>query len=406
LARICVIGGGSAGEEAAVEADLRGGEVTIFEPRADQEPLWRSWPELISQSLTKGGPPNGLRKSSISVVKVEAKSAGPGFVTLSNGDKLPFDSIIVATGSRFRPALFPGARKPGVFVLDGAEKYQELGRACPSMDEAVVVGEGYRGLEVADRLCSAGVKVLLVISCWQHEAPAPVVVDVIEDAARERGIEIQRGEVSKAVGNGRVEGLVVCGSVIPCDTVIVTPPRVPNPIHTSLKLGPTGAVEVDSAMRASEPSTFAAGGCAELRGSILGSGTLTEEPSLSGRIAGSNSAGSTHSIGGTRVDHLHAFGLGWSRIGRRTAPSLAFGNQVETVSRRWGPASACVITHERISERVVGVESIQPSASSFTGLPPLTAGITLEGLAYGLGSSDISQISDTARLGLREWQRS
>jgi NADPH-dependent 2,4-dienoyl-CoA reductase/sulfur reductase-like enzyme len=406
LVRICVIGGGSAGEEAAIEADLRGAEVTLVERKADLDPPWKSWPELISPSLAIGGLLHGRRKPSMSVLAAEARSAGSGFVTLSRGDRLEFDSIIVATGSRFKPVLFPGARKPGVSILDGAEKYEELGRSCPSIDVAIVAGEGYRGLEVADRLCSFGVKVLLVISCWQYGAPAPLVADVIEEAARERGIEIRRGEVSRAVGNGRVEAVLAGGSIFPCDAVIVASPRVPNPIHSSLRLGKTGAVEVDGAMRTSEPSTFAAGGCAELKGSILGSGILAAEPTLSGRIAGSNSTGSTHSIGGERIEQLHVFGLGWSRIGRRRGPPVPFGNQVETISQRWGPDSACVITHEKPSERVVGVESIQPSASSPAGLPPLTAGITLEALAYGLGLSDISQISETARLGLREWRKS
>jgi len=340
------------------------------------------------------------------VLTAEAKSAGPSFVTLSNDDRIRFDSIIVATGSRYKPVPFSGTRKPGVLVLDGAEKYEELGRACPSMDEAVIVGEGYRGLEVADRLCCFGVKAILMISCWQYEAPAPLVVDVIEDAAREKGIEVQRVSVSRAVGNFRVEAVVAGGSVIPCDTVIVVPPRLPNPVRSLLRLGRTGAVEVDRAMRTCEPSMFAAGGCAELKGSILGSGALTSEPSLSGRIAGSNSTGSAHSIGGARIAQLRVFGLGWSRIGRRAGLPMAFGNQVETVSRRWSPASACVITHERFSEKVVGVESIQPTASSPVGLPPLAAGVTLEALAYGLGSSDISQISETARLGFREWRKS
>ena len=405
MVRICVIGGGSTGEEAASEADLRGADVTIVERLDDQQPPWKSWPELISQYPANRGL-NGRRKSFMSMLTTEAKSAGPSFVTLSNGDRLGFDSIIIATGSRFKPVPFPGARKPGVFILDGAEKYEELGRACPSIDEAVVLGEGYRGLEVADRLCSFGVEVLLMISCWQHEAPAPVVVDVIEDAARERGIEIRRGGVSKAVGNGRVEAVVADGSVIPCDTLIVTPPRVPNPVLSSLRLEQTGAVEVDGAMKTSERSMFAAGGCAELKGSFLGSGALTAEPSLSGRIAGSSSTGSTRSIGETRIDQLRVFGLGWSRVRRRTGSPEAFRNRVATVSHRWGPSSACVIVHERFSERVVGVESIEPSASSPAGLPPLAAGATLEALAYGLGSSDISQITETAWLGLREWRKS
>ena len=406
MVRVCVIGGGSAGEEAAFEADRLGAQVTIVERKPEKDPPWKSWPGLISPSLPKGELFHNRRRSSVNILMMEAKSAGSNSVTVYDGTTLRFDSIVLATGSRFKPAPFLGDRKPGVLILDGPEKYEELGRAFRRMDRAVVVGEGFRGLEVADRLRNSGIKVLLIIWGWQHEAPSPMAVDVIVDAARESGVEIQRGRVSKAVGNGRVEAVVVGGSVIPCGAVIVVPLRAPNPLHSSLTLGDSGAVAVDGTMRTSEPSVFAAGGCAELKGSLLGSGTLTAEPFLSGRIAGSNSAGSTHSIGGSRIDELRVFGLWWSRIGRRGGAGIAFGNKAEAVSRRWGPGSACVIMHERFSERVVGVESIQPSESTPAGLPPLSAGVTLEALAYGLGLSDISQISETARLGLRKWRKS
>ncbi|HUK79161.1 MAG TPA: hypothetical protein VLU91_00680 [Nitrososphaerales archaeon] len=52
---MCIIGGGTAGEEAASEADMRGAHVTIVEKRHASEPPWRSWPELISRSPTKEG---------------------------------------------------------------------------------------------------------------------------------------------------------------------------------------------------------------------------------------------------------------------------------------------------------------------------------------------------------------
>jgi NADPH-dependent 2,4-dienoyl-CoA reductase/sulfur reductase-like enzyme len=337
------------------------------------------------------------------VLNEEASAAGPGFVTLSGGSRLRFDCVIVATGTRFEPFALPGSRKAGVFVLDGADKYDQLGRACASMDVAVVVGEGYRGLEVADRLSSRGTRVRLMISCWQCEPPSPVVLEVIEDAARESGAEIKRGEISRVAGNGAVEAAVAGGSVVPCDAVVVVPPRTPNPVHASVELGHGGAIEVDRRMRASAPSVFAAGGCAELKGSAPGSLSLSAEPFLSGRIAGSNCAGSAHSIGGTRVDELRAFRLRWSRIGPREGAPAALSKQAATVSRRWGSDCACSIAHEKFTERVVGVESIQPWASSPAGLPPLAAGVTLEALAFGLGSSDISPISETARLGLREW---
>jgi NADPH-dependent 2,4-dienoyl-CoA reductase/sulfur reductase-like enzyme len=406
LVSVCVIGGGTAGEEAAFEAGLRGAAVTIVERRNNRGTPWRSWPELISHPGENPRPVDGRRDSPPLVLTAEVRSAGPGYVVLTRGDRLHFDFIIVTTGARFGPVGFPGFRKAGVIVLDGEEDYAELGRASSSADRIIVVGEGYRGLEVAERLSGKGAKVLLLISCWQRSAPSQVALEVIEDVARDEGVEVRRGDVTKAVGNGRVEAAVAGGSVFPCDILAVVPPRAPSPIHSQLKLGRNGGVAVDGTMRTSESTMFAAGGCAELNGEALGSGSLDAEPSRSGRIAGSNCMGSRHSIGETRVDELHVFGLRWSRVRKRAGAGGAFGRPVEIVSRRWGQASACAIAHEKTSERVVLVESIQPSASSPAGLPPLVAGVTLEALAYGLGSSDISPISETARLGLREWPRS
>jgi NADPH-dependent 2,4-dienoyl-CoA reductase/sulfur reductase-like enzyme len=406
LVRVCVVGGGTAGEEAAFEAGRGGADATIVEKRHVPEPPWRSWPGLISGSPAVAGFVGGPRGSSPRVVKDEASAVGPGFVALSAGGRIRFDSVIIATGTRFAAATFPGIRKAGVFVLDDAERYTEVGRACTSLESVVVTGEGYRGLEVADRLSSRGVRVSLIISCWQCEPPSPVALEVIEDVARDRGTEVRRGEVSRVVGNGGVEGVVAGGFVVPCEAVVVAPPRVPNPVRASVRLGSAGAIEVDRGMRTSDPSLLAAGGCAEVKGGPPGSGVLNAEPSLSGRIAGSNCTGSWHSIGGTKTDELHVFGLRWSRTGRREWTSGALGSQAETVSRRWCSDCACAISHQRFSETVTRVESIQPSASSPAGFPPLGAGVTLEALAFGLGSSDISPISETARLGLREWPKS
>jgi len=382
LVSVCVVGRGASGEEAALEAGIRGADVTIVESRPSPAAPWRSWPELIH-----GSPAEGFRtwRSSWTpkVLNEEASAAGPGFVTLRRGHRLRFDAVVIATGIRFKPPTFPGARKPGVFVLDCQEKYEELGRACASLDVAVVTGEGYRGLEVADRLSSLGVKVHLVISCWQREPPSPVVLAVIEDVARERGTEIQRGDVSRAVGTGGVEAAVAMGSVVPCDAIVFAPPHLPNPVRAALDLGQAGGIEVDRGMRASEPHVFAAGGCAELKGRSPGSGTLNAEPSLSGRIAGSNCTGSARSIGATRAEEMGVFGLRWSRVGIRRGPFPAVGTQAATVSRRWGPDSACSITHQRLSERVLRMESIEPASHPPAGLPPVGASVTLEEMALG-----------------------
>jgi hypothetical protein len=200
---------------------------------------------------------------------------------------------------------------------------------------------------------------------------------------------------------------VLANRIAASSTVVVIPPRVPRVVHSDLRLGPEGGLEVDEAMRTSGSGVFAAGGCAELRDSTASYRTLEEDARLSGRLAGSNCVGARYALDGAPHEDIHAFGLRWTRVGIGPAASRDSGREVDTVSHRWGPATACSIVHEKVTERVVGVEWVQPEGAPQAGCPPLSSWVTLETLAYGgLGSTDISALSETARLGLSEWPRS
>lgn len=406
-----MIGGGTAGTEAALEAASMGAEVTVIDRLDTPEPSWKAWPDLISPPPGGREPTvfHGLRHrhASASTLTSEVRSASPGAVTTSDGRKVGFDSVVVAIGCSFEPASLQGSRKPGVYILDGAWKYAELERAISSPRGVVVAGEGFRGLEAAERLGGHERRVTLIISNWQWEAPSPVAFGVIVDAAKEKGIRVLRGSLARAVGSGAVEAVVADGAVVPCDALVIVPRRVPRTIPMEAKRGPRGGLLVDRFLKTSAESAYAAGGCAELESSIPPPATLEREAGLSGRIAGSNCMGAKHAVGMVRFNELVAFGLGWTRVGMGPVSARATGFAVNVVERRWGHTSACCIAYERFTGRVMGVESVEATEVRQVSLSPLASGATLRTLAYsGLGSSDISLISETARLGIGDWPRS
>ena len=397
MTRVCVAGGGTAGLQAAAEASRLGSDVTVVEKEETPDLPWRDLPDLIRPIYGYSGPPPAPpRSAAVRVLTSEATSCKAGLVRTSRGDER-CDMVVLATGSAFEPPAFRGSRKPGVHLLDSQRSYRDLGKESGPLERVVVAGEGGRSLEVADRL-AGGRSITVVISHWQCGPPSRPVFDAISEAAKERRVSLASGVLTDAVGTGRVEAAVVEGEVLPCDSVVSVPRRLPRVPPTGARLGRTGAVLVGRDLAAGAPGTFAAGGCAEVEG-VGPPSTLAGEPSSSGRIAGANCLGGGLSLGPTWSAESLLFGLRWVRMkprqmgGRRPCDRAAV--------RRTGKGAACEIVYDRRSGRVMEIEFIQTISSRVVCEVPPPPDLSLRALAYGgTGSSDISLISETARLGL------
>jgi hypothetical protein len=256
-------------------------------------------------------------------------------------------------------------------------------------------------MQVADRLSGDGRNILAVVARWRHGAPSPDVLEILERAADYNGVTIASGEVTQAVGEGSVEAVVVGGSVTPSDALVAIPGRVPRLIPTNARIGRCGGWSVDLSLHTSSPPILAAGGCAECFRPGSRPRLLDEEPATSGRIAGANSMGCNLSVGLTTKWEVSAFGVRWSGVEFEPFVGESDRAPLGTVSRKSGLA-ACTITFERSRGRILRVEWAQPEESQLEGPAFSSAVPSLRSIAYG-SSSDISLVSDTARLGLRIW---
>jgi thioredoxin reductase len=405
-----VVGGGTAGMEAAREVAMAGGDAMVVERSEGPKIPWKRWPELISKARESEERMLASRTAGIATVvaPVEVRSIVPGAASTADGRKLCAERIVVATGSGFEPTIMPGSGKPGVTTLDRPGKYVELGLALGAVSVAVVQGEGRRGLAVAERLGGGGRKVKLLISNWQDEEPSPPILAVLSQAAEDEGISIARGRVDRAIGWGALEGVITAGKVVPCDTLALVPRRVPSTVTTPGGPGRLGGISVDMNMRTGVHGVYAAGGCAELEAGLPPSATLGGEAASSGRIAGANSMGQNLTIGFARFMEVVLFGLRWLRVGVGHSSSRGLGTKVGVVGRRWDSSSACTIFYDERSGKVVGLETVEEVTSlSHEILSVVSGSASLRTMAYGgaSGSSDISLVSDTARLGLQSWSR-
>ncbi|MGY4369293.1 nitrite reductase/ring-hydroxylating ferredoxin subunit [Bradyrhizobium sp. LB1.3] len=86
---------------------------------------------------------------STKVAAIEAKTRG---VTLGNGDRLPFDRLLLATGAEPVRLQIPGADQPHVYTLRSVADSRAIVKAAGSAKRALVIGASFIGLEVAASL--------------------------------------------------------------------------------------------------------------------------------------------------------------------------------------------------------------------------------------------------------------
>jgi len=191
---------------------------------------------------------------------------------LEDGKALGYDRLLLAVGSKGRPAPWPGAAGPGLHYFVNLRDLEGLDGAAKAGQRAVVIGGGLIGVEVAEILKHRGLHVSFVIrENWYF----PLALDSNESALvaehmRHEGVEVRLGGnvggISRSL-EGRVRGVMVDGKELPCDLVVASIGVVPNTafLKTSgLSLSTGGAIEADDALRASAPEVWTAGDCANV----------------------------------------------------------------------------------------------------------------------------------------------
>ncbi|GAA4603027.1 nitrite reductase large subunit NirB [Actinoallomurus liliacearum] len=193
------------------------------------------------------------------------------------GETLPYDALVLATGSvPFVPPV-PGAEH--AFVYRTIEDLDAL-RVAASGDltmsrraAGVVVGGGLLGLEAARALQGLGLDTHVVeVAPWLM----PRQLDEGGGAMLRRHIEALGMTVHTGVGLERVEpGAVrLAGDVVLAADVVVfsagVRPRDDLARAAGLPVGPRGGVVVDDACRTEDPRVFAIGECALAGGMVYG----------------------------------------------------------------------------------------------------------------------------------------
>ncbi len=407
MRRVCVVGAGGAGFEAARESALRGCRVTVAEVHGTP-------PDLEGGLyLGPGSAPGRLDALMALGVEVEpsaVRGVDPSGRVMGTCGGPWFDSVVIATGRASSPQSFAGWRMPGVFHFDAAGSYPALRDAMHSLSRAVVAGGSTAYIRVADRLADAGVETTFVFDESSFGARLePLTRARLLDAAKKRGLGLVEGRVERVIGSRGVEAAAVSGRVIPCEAVVVEPDTSPrHPIADWLALGDHGGIVVGDRMQTNSGSVLAAGTCAEFRLGTRSFQVSGGAPSAaSGRVAGANASGAALAFEPVPLAETKVFGLRLLCVGLTEVEAHASGVEASSASSE-EHGSACSIAFELRSGRVLGVQLLVPEEGD-AATPwalALPRGTTLEDLYGGwLGSTDISPVIEAAREGLVQCRR-
>ncbi|MBI4942835.1 MAG: NAD(P)/FAD-dependent oxidoreductase [Actinobacteria bacterium] len=197
-------------------------------------------------------------------------------VVLVGGQDLPYDTLLLTTGSSPRPLPVDGAHLGGVLHLRTLQDSDRLKETIAASSRIAVVGAGWIGLETAAAAREAGVEVtvLEMADLPLLRVLGPEVAQVFADLHRAHGVDLRLGiSVAEITGDdGRVTGVRLGdGTHVPADAVVVGAGISPNvALAQDAGLDVDNGVKVDEHLRSSDPDIFAAGDVANAFHPALG----------------------------------------------------------------------------------------------------------------------------------------
>ena len=242
-------------------------------------------------------------------------------VILDDGSGVPFDRLLIATGSSPATPPVPGIEGPGVHPCWTMEDARALAAAAAPGARVVQLGAGFIGSIIMEALAARGVK-LGVVEMGDRMVPrmmGPTAGRMIKQWCQAKGVAVHTGakveELTRPGPEGAPIGLrLSTGEVLAADLVIRATGVRPN---TTFLEGSgvrcLAGVLTDEHMQSSVPGIYAAGDCAEAFDKVSGTTIVSAiQPNAAeqARVAALNMVGQPVSLRGvTQINVLDTMGL-------------------------------------------------------------------------------------------------
>jgi NADPH-dependent 2,4-dienoyl-CoA reductase/sulfur reductase-like enzyme/rhodanese-related sulfurtransferase len=352
---IVIIGGTACGPKAAARARRldQSAKITIIEQRDNLSTATCGLPYFISGVVKEGDlisrDVNYFRNvfdmtvfTGTKAIAINRQTHTVEIVEIKT-DKhqtLDYDKLVIATGASPVVPVWEGVNLKGVFTLNNIPDATAIRSYIATLKnkEAVIIGAGLIGLEMAENFVAAGLKVTVLEALgW----PLPSLFDVeiaahIEKHLRSKGVNLMFGQrVTGFQGNaaGQVAKVMVGGTALDAGLVVLSLGVRPNVVlakEAGLTIGTTGGIAVNPHLQTSDPDIYAGGDCVEMVNLITQQKTLVPLGSTAnkhGRVIGTNITGGSDTfpgVLGTGVAKVFDYNVGRTGLNETQAREAGY----------------------------------------------------------------------------------
>ena len=191
------------------------------------------------------------------------------------GVELPYDRLLIATGSKPIILPVPGAQLTGVVTFRDLADVATMLEAARTFRKAVVIGGGLLGLEAANALSLRGMQVTVVhlVGSLMERQLDEAASALLRESLEARGLQFHMPAKTTAIlGEQRVTGVRFDdGAQIEADLVVMAAGVRPNvELASQAGLRCERGVLVDDTLQTFDPSVYAVGECVQHRNSTFG----------------------------------------------------------------------------------------------------------------------------------------
>ncbi len=350
MANHLIIGNGVAGTTAAenIRKLDKAGKITIVTEESTPFYYRMRLPDFISGDLTEdklsAKKDQWYKDQGIELklqTRIQGADLGKKTVSTQSGLEIPYDRLLIATGSRSFIPPMKGSDKKGAFALRTIQDARDIVAWAKNIQKVVLIGGGLLGLEAGNALRKLG-KNLTVVEFFPRLLPRQLDVTGggrLQKIMEGMGFSFRLGAKTQEIkGEDRVSGVLLeGGELLPAEMVIVSAGVRPSlELAKGLNLDHDKGVKVDEQMRTNQPGIYAAGDVAEFKGMPYGIWTAATEQ---GQIAGTNMAGGNALYKGTvMANTLKVIGIDLASAGNIDAE-----NKLESK----------VLTDEKVYKKIV-----------------------------------------------------
>jgi NADPH-dependent 2,4-dienoyl-CoA reductase/sulfur reductase-like enzyme/rhodanese-related sulfurtransferase len=231
------------------------------------------------------------------VLSIDRKSKSVKVKEYSTGNiyELPYDKLILSPGASPIVPPIPGvARALTLRTVEDVERIVTAVNLKPK--QAVVIGGGFIGVEIAENLIHRGITTSVVEAADQVLAPLdPEMASLVAKEMRANKVNLYLGTSASEIKESSV--LLANGQELPADLVILAigvRPDISLAKAAGLKIGTRNGIAVDKNNLTNDKNIYAIGDAAEKTDSLDGSSTLVPLANIAnrhGRVVSDHIAG-------------------------------------------------------------------------------------------------------------------